>query len=98
MPQHKAMLEASRRVPSRVPAGEDPLKLQSLNFVAETFVQLHDDREKADYDIATLWRDSEAQGQVRLVEKAFETWRTIRTEPIAQSFIASLLVKGPKSS
>ena len=64
-----------------------------LRAVAETFSQLQEKRHTADYDNTTFWTRSEAVTHVKSAEQAFITWKTIRSERIAQDFLVSMLVK-----
>lgn len=96
MPQHRAMAEASRTIQPMPFSGEDISIVRKLKEVAQAFVQLHDKREKADYDNATYWSHTESLSEVTLAAKTYVTWDSIRNEPIAQTYVASLLVKRAK--
>ena len=98
MPQHRAMAEASKKIQQMPFPGEDLAVVRQLKEVARAFVQLQDQREKADYDNTTLWAHTEALNEVRKAAKTLSTWNSIRTEKIAQDYIASLLVKPLKGS
>lgn len=78
--------------------GEDASVVRRLKDVAQAFVQLHDKREKADYDDTIYWALTEALREVKLAEESFKTWYSIRTAATAQAYVASLLLKGPKGS
>ena len=73
--------------------GEDPAIVNHLRLVARTFSDLQQKRHIADYDNSIVWDSPRALEQVKLVEQAFAAWRAIRTEPIAQAYLVSLLVK-----
>ncbi len=93
---HAPMKAASNRVLNTETfpfAGEDPVVVSQLRFVAKTFVQLQDKRHVADYDNTTFWTRIEALDQVKSTEKAFVAWTSIRNEPIAQAYLVSFLVK-----
>ena len=64
-----------------------------LRNVAQTFVQLQERRELADYDNSTLWAHSEALEAVTRASRAFSDWRSIKHEKIAQDYLVSLLIK-----
>jgi uncharacterized protein (UPF0332 family) len=83
-------LKDSRQFPFR---GEDPSMVGALKTVAETFTQLQEKRHIADYDNAAFWTRTEALSQVKSVEQAFNTWKAIRNERIAQAYLVSLMVK-----
>jgi len=63
-----------------------------LKAVAKTFAQLQEKRHTADYDNTTFWTRTEALTQVKSAEQAFNTWKRIRNEQIAQAFLVSLVV------
>jgi uncharacterized protein (UPF0332 family) len=67
--------------------------LQRLHLVAETFVDMHAEREKADYDYSATWTRTEAVSMVTTVESAFKAWQAIRNEDAAQAFLFTLLQK-----
>lgn len=93
---HRTMKSASNRIQDtrEFPfAGEDPTTVSALRNVAKTFVDLQDRRHTADYDNETVWTRTEALGQVTSAQKAFSDWRAIRNQPIAQTYLLSLLVK-----
>ena len=85
MPQHRAMAEASRAIQPMPFSGEDMSIVRKLKEVAQAFVQLHDKREKADYDNSTYWSHTETLSEVTLAAKTFVTWDSIRNAPIAQA-------------
>ena len=68
-----------------------------LHTVAETFVQVQDKRNEADYDIAKEWTLTEVKLQIAAVHAAFESWNVIREERDAQAYLVSLLGKRPRS-
>ena len=93
---HKPMKAASNRVLNRREfpfTGEDPKVVDRLRTVAKTFRQLQEKRHTADYDNTTFWTRTEALTHVKAVEQAFITWKTIRSQRIAQDFLVSMLVK-----
>jgi hypothetical protein len=61
--------------------------------VAKTFAQLQEKRHIADYDNTTFWTRTEALTQVKSAEQAFNTWKPIRSELIAQAYLVSLAAK-----
>jgi uncharacterized protein (UPF0332 family) len=67
-----------------------------LHRVANTFVQMHEQRELADYDYSTSWTRTDVIPKVAGVAAAFKAWKTIRDEDIAQSFLFTLLYKKRK--
>ena len=65
-----------------------------LYAVANTFVQAHQKRADADYDISKELTQTEVLLQIDPVAEAFKSWQTIKDEPIAQIYPFSLLGKG----
>jgi hypothetical protein len=93
---HGTMKTASNRIlnPRDFPyTGEDPTVVANLRFVAQTFIQLQEDRHFADYNLTKDLDPVEALTQVKSAEKIFNTWPTIRGEQISQAYLVSLLVK-----
>jgi uncharacterized protein (UPF0332 family) len=64
-----------------------------LHLVAETFVQMHQQRENADYDYSTTWARTDVVAKVAAVDAAFHAWKAIRKEDAAQAFLFTLLQK-----
>lgn len=64
-----------------------------LYIVAGNFVELQEMRHKADYDLEEPWTYVEAGTALALAETAFESWERVKTEPIAQDYLFSLLFK-----
>ena len=93
---HGVMKAASNRIQDTRQftfIGEDPKVVAALRAVAKTFAQLQEKRHTADYDNTTFWTRTEALTQVKSAEQAFNTWKPIRNEQIAQAFLVSLVVK-----
>lgn len=94
--EHSVMRKVSKRVadPKQFPfTGKDPAVVQRLRHVADSFVQLQDTRQIADYDNTTIWSLSDARTEVDTAIEAFATWQSIRHEKIAQDYLVSLLIK-----
>jgi len=93
---HGIMKAASNRIQDTRQfsfTGEDPGVVAALRAVAKTFAQLQEKRHIADYDNTTFWTRTEALTQVKSAEQAFNTWKSIRSELIAQAYLVSLAVK-----
>lgn len=85
--EHGVMKTASNRLVNSGAfpfTGEDPAIANGLRLVAQTFVQLQEDRHFGDYNLTRDLQFTTAIDQVRSAETVFDTWRTIRTAPIAQ--------------
>ena len=93
---HGTMKTASNRILNRKDfpyTGENQTVVTNLRLVAQTFSQLQEDRHFADYNLTEDLDPVNALTQVKLAEKIFSNWPTIRTEHIAQAYLVSLLVK-----
>jgi hypothetical protein len=65
-------------------------EIQSL---AALFVQLQEDRHRADYDHFASFMRADALQTVENVERAFRDWQTVRDRPNATVFLAALLLQ-----
>ena len=74
------------------PNQEEAVK-RSLHRVVSTFVQMHEQRELADYDYSSNWTRTDVLPKVEGVAAAFKAWKAIRNEDIAQAFLFTLLYK-----
>ncbi len=93
---HGVMKTASNRVLSTKDfpfTGEDKTVVDNLRLVAQTFSQLQEQRQFADYNLTKELDPAGALSQVRSAEAIFDTWPSIRGEQIAQAYLVSLLVK-----
>lgn len=93
---HAHMKAASNRVQDMrlYPVREESAAVVAdLRVVAKTFAQLQEQRHIADYDNARFWTKTEALFQVASVERAFDVWRRIRKQRIAQDYLLSLMVR-----
>jgi hypothetical protein len=59
--------------------------------VTDVFIEVQQKREEADYDTGKKWNQTDVLTQIAAVEAAFESWKTIRDEPVAQAYLVSLL-------
>ena len=64
-----------------------------LYAVADTFFQMQQQRNIADYDSSTKWSRTETLKRVDSVAAAFESWKAIRRDATAQQYLLSLLIK-----
>jgi hypothetical protein len=71
--------------------------LDICGAVTNTFIEVQQSREEADYDTGQEWDQTDVEKQIDAVGAAFESWKTIREEPIAQAYLMSLLGKRPRS-
>ena len=66
---------------------------QHLHTVVNTFIEAQQQRQTADYDNAKQWTRTEVLTQIANVTTAFQSWRAIRDENLAQDYRVYLLVK-----
>lgn len=79
------------------PPGPQLDAAKHLHTVAETFVQMLQHRQTADYDSATKWTRTDAIEKIESVKAAFESWKAIRREQAAQEFLVTLLLRERKN-
>ncbi len=80
----------------RPPASRERKVAQYLHTITNTFVLMLQHRHTADYDGATKWSRTDTLDKIQLVDAAFESWREIREEPVAQNFLVTLLLRERK--
>jgi hypothetical protein len=64
-----------------------------LHTVAYAFVEAQEARNVADYDTSVPMSRTKALKQIDAVARAFESWKAIRDEPVAQGYLVALLAK-----
>lgn len=79
------------------PASQALEVFKHLHTVAHTFIQVQHRREEADYDTGREWTQTDVLTQIDAVVAAFESWKAIRKESVAQAYLASLLGKRPRA-
>ena len=65
--------------------------------MVNTFIQVQQRREEADYDTGKEWTQTDVLTQLDAVAAAFEGWKAIREESVAQAYLVSLLGKRSRS-
>ena len=88
--------ELNKYFRSHPPAGRESEVAQHLHIITNTFVVMRQHRHTADYDGSTKWSRTDTLEKIQLVEDAFQSWREIRDEPVAQRFLATLLLRERK--
>lgn len=78
------------------PVNHELRVLRHLNVIAETFVQMYQHRQIADYDNSRKWSRTDVLQKIDSVESAFRSWHEIRNEAEAQNFLVTLLLKERK--
>jgi hypothetical protein len=75
-------------------AGAGEVVPDDLRQVAKTFVALQEARHLADYDHLHYYSRNNARDFVQEVERAFAAWRQVRSTPVAELYLVSLLAQG----
>jgi hypothetical protein len=75
------------------PPSHELTVFKHLNVIAETFVQMYQQRQIADYNNPRKWGRTDVLQKIGSVEAAFQSWHQIRNEPEAQNFLVTLLLK-----
>ncbi|HWE93212.1 MAG TPA: hypothetical protein VG269_04495 [Tepidisphaeraceae bacterium] len=94
---HGDMKQASRAFANAQPAqllgltggAAVPSQLQDL---AEAFVELQEARHEADYNTDRSFTRLESINLVARAAAAFASWQAIRTDPVARTYLAALLL------
>lgn len=68
-----------------------PLEAE-LRTIAEAFVELQQARHTADYDMDEAFDRADVLQKLGMVERAFAAWKTVRSTPNANVFLAALLL------
>ena len=63
---------------------------QELRGIARTFVELQQSRHAADYDVQKRYLRSEVTEILDAANELFADWQTVRSDPAAKVFLASL--------
>lgn len=71
--------------------GRDQVVGIHLYWIANTFVQLQQHRNDADYNPAKEWTSTEVATLIASVAQAFQSWKIIREEFAAQAMLVSML-------
>jgi uncharacterized protein (UPF0332 family) len=93
---HKSMKEASKKTASKQFPAPDAAVGGHLRVVARAFVELQHHRHLADYNYAKKWSKTEVQSHIDTAAAAFESWKTISRERLAQDYLVTLLIKERK--
>jgi hypothetical protein len=92
---HGDMADASRTfkggtLPSGMAASFGPIP-RNLSTIAGTFLDLQDERHRADYDLAATFHLQQVNLMINRVETAMTDWETIRQQPTARLYLVLLL-------
>jgi uncharacterized protein (UPF0332 family) len=93
---HKSMKEASNKTAKKQFHAPNAVAGGHLKVVAQAFVELQHHRHAADYDYAKKWSRTEVRSHIDTAAAAFESWKIIHGERLAQDYLVSLLIKERK--
>jgi len=89
---HKTMRDASSRAENGTyDRSVNPAVVKKLRSVAKAFRELQQQRHLADYSNAKKWDRQKASAPVTQAQTAFQDWKSIRNEYVAQKYLVSLL-------
>ena len=81
---------------TRPPANPNLKVLKHIHLIANTFEQMYQQRQIADYDTSRKWGRTDVLEKIESVQAAFDSWREISDEAEAQTFLVTLLLKERK--
>jgi uncharacterized protein (UPF0332 family) len=91
--EHQIMKQASKKT-SRMPLRREHRVVgDRLKLIAATFVELQQARHAADYDYSARLDKTEVLKRIDTARAAFESWKLIRKEKLAQDYLVALLVR-----
>lgn len=85
--------ELNKYFNTQPPASRQLTVLKHIHAIANTFVQMYEQRQIADYDTSSKWGRTDVLEKIDSVQGAFDSWREISDEPEAQNFLVTLLLK-----
>lgn len=96
--EHGDMKQASKEFGANRPNAEQLQKLTGgppipagVQQVAQTFLELQEERHEADYDLEKVFTRADVNRLVARTRQAFQQWNLIRTDPIALLYLAAML-------
>jgi uncharacterized protein (UPF0332 family) len=89
--------ELETRLRNATAGSQEAVVFEHLRKVTGTFIQAQQRREEADYDTGKEWTQTDVLSFIDVVAVAFERWKVIREEPVAQAYLVSLLGKRARS-
>jgi hypothetical protein len=87
------MSKHNQLMKSNPPESAELIVAKHLFIVADSFIEVQEARNNADYDTSVRMSRAKALEQINAVAAAFESWKAIREEPVAQGYLVSLLAK-----
>ncbi len=64
----------------------------ALREVAFAFAELQERRHTADYNSHKAWSDWEVRDVIGKARAAFQSWQSIRTDPMASNYLLAMLL------
>ncbi len=87
--------ELPRKLHPLLPTFNSPARkpiVDRLKSIAQAFVDLQEARHEADYNLRVTYSRHEAERLVKLAEKAFSDWKSIRNDDLARIYLSCFLV------
>jgi uncharacterized protein (UPF0332 family) len=81
---------------TRPPASRHLTVLKHIHAITNTFEQMYQQRQIADYDTSSKWGRTDVLEKIESVQAAFNSWREVHDETEAQNFLVTLLLKERK--
>lgn len=91
--EHRKMNDACAKTRRKQFPDPNHASVRHLRVVANTFIELQQYRHRADYDSSKNWTRTEVLEHIELAAGAFDSWKAIAKEPIAEDFLLQLLVQ-----
>jgi uncharacterized protein (UPF0332 family) len=93
---HFLMMQSSKRMVNRTLLPEEKVTGENLKLIARNFIELQEARHLADYDYTKKFEKTDVLKKIDMAAVAFEKWKIVRKENLAQDYLISLLIKGRK--
>ena len=90
---HRKMKDACGKTAGAAYPNAVPATVTHLRTVATAFPQLQQHRHSADYDNSKKWSRTEVLSHIDTATAAFDSWKIISKDPLAQDFLLHLLVQ-----
>jgi uncharacterized protein (UPF0332 family) len=90
---HRKMNDACTKTRGKQFPHPNHASVRHLKTIANTFIQLQQNRHTADYDNSKKWTRTEVLGHIELAALSFDSWKAIGRETIAEDFLLQLLVQ-----
>lgn len=91
--EHRKMNDACTRTRNKSFPNPNQPSVRHLRAIADAFVRLQQYRHTADYDNSKKWTRTEVLAHIELAAAAFDSWKTVAKETIAEDFLLQLLIQ-----